>query len=81
MEVGGKLRVDGRALWARTAQSGVYQPGQFFTPPFLGTHLDYDFLGDYRLRDQVSLSLSWNGQLAAGRTGIYTGRFELKSYF
>ncbi|HYR51688.1 MAG TPA: hypothetical protein VET83_03640 [Candidatus Dormibacteraeota bacterium] len=78
---GGKLRVDGRALWARTSQQGVYQPGHYFVPPFLGNHLDYDLLGDYRLRDQVSVSLSWNGQLAAGRTGVYTGRFELRSYF
>ena len=78
---GGKLRLDGRALWAHTSQRGVYQPGQYFIPPYLGNHLDYDFLGDYRLRDQVSLSLSWNGQLAAGRTAVYTGRFELRSYF
>jgi len=78
---GGKLRVDGRALWAHTAQHGAYQPGHYFIPPFLGNHLDYDVLGDYRLRDQVSLSLSWNGQLAAGRTAVYTGRFELRSYF
>jgi len=77
----GRLRVDGRALWARTSQSGLYQPGLYFTPPLLGNHLDYDFLGDYRLRDQVSVGLSWNGQVASGRGGIYTGRFELKSYF
>ncbi len=78
---GGKLRVDGRALWARTSQSGVYQPGLFFTPPFLGNHVDYDLLGDYRLRDQVSLSVSWNGQVASKRSGVYSGRFELRSYF
>ncbi|HXL14593.1 MAG TPA: hypothetical protein VN972_00790, partial [Methylomirabilota bacterium] len=78
---GGKLRIDGRALLARTRRSGVYQPGLYFTQPFLGNHVDYDLLGDYRLRDQVSLGISWNGQVASGRSGIYTGRFELKSYF
>jgi hypothetical protein len=78
---GGKLRVDGRALWARTNQDGSYQPGLGFTPPLLGNHIDYDFLGDYRLRDQVSVSFSWNGQVASGRGGVYNGRFELKSYF
>ncbi len=78
---GGKLRIDGRALWARTSRNGEYQPGLYFGPPLLGNHVDYDLLGDYRLRDQISLSLSWNGQIAAGRSGVYTGRFELKSYF
>jgi len=77
----GKLRVDGRALWARTSQTGLYQPGLYFTPPLLGNHLDYDFLGDYRLRDQVSVGFSWNGQVASRRAALYTGRFELKSYF
>ena len=77
----GKLRVDGRALWARTNRSAQYQPGLFYSPLLLGNHLDYDLLGDYRLRDQVSLSLSWSGQVAGGRSGVYTGRFELKSYF
>ncbi|HXF58895.1 MAG TPA: hypothetical protein VN539_03660 [Candidatus Saccharimonadales bacterium] len=78
---GGKLRVDGRALWARTSQLGSYQPGLGFTPPLLGNHIDYDFLGDYRLRDQISVGFSWNGQVASGRGGVYNGRFELKSYF
>ncbi len=78
---GGKLRVDGRALYAHTSQSGPYQPGLSFTPPLLGNHVDYDFLGDYRLRDQISIGLSWNGQVASGRGGVYNGRFELKSYF
>jgi hypothetical protein len=78
---GGKLRVDGRALWARTSRSSAYRPGLFFSPPLSGNHIDYDLLGDYRLRDQVSLSLSWNGQVAGGRGGVYSGRFELKSYF
>jgi len=77
----GKLRVDGRALWARTSQSGLYQPGLYFVPPLLGNHLDYDFLGDYRLRDQVSIGFSWNGQVATGRGSVYNGRLELKSYF
>lgn len=78
---GGKLRLDGRALWARTSRSGAYQPGAFFIPPLLGNRVEYDLLGDYRLRDQVSLSLSWNGQVASGRSSLYTGRLELKSYF
>jgi hypothetical protein len=77
----GKLRVDGRALWARTSQTGLYQPGLYFSPPLLGNHLDYDLLGDYRLRDQVSVGFSWTGQVASGRGGVYNGRFELKSYF
>jgi hypothetical protein len=34
-----------------------------------------------QLRDQVSVSFSWNGQVASGRSGVYNGRFELKSYF
>jgi hypothetical protein len=78
---GGRLRVDGRALWARTEQTGSYQPGVSFTPPLLGNHIDYDFLSDYRLRDQVSVSFTWQGQMASGRSGVYTGRFELRSYF
>jgi len=78
---GGKLRVDGRALWARTSQSGSYRPGLSFTPPLLGDHIDYDLLGDYRVREQVSIGLSWSGQVASGRPGVYNGRFELKSYF
>ena len=78
---GGKLRVDGRTLWARTSQSGSYQPGLGFTPPLLGNHVDYDFLGDYRLKDQVSVGFSWSGQVARGRGAVYNGRFELKSYF
>ncbi len=73
--------MDGRALWARTSQNGSYRPGLFLTPAFLGNHLDYDLLGDYRLRDQVSVGISWNGQVASGRSGVYSGRFELKSYF
>ncbi len=77
----GKLRIDGRALWARTSQSGLYRQGLYFTPPLLGNHVDYDLLGDYRLRDQVSVGISWNGQVASGRSGVYSGRFELKSYF
>jgi len=78
---GGKLRIDGRALWARTSRSGLYQPGLSFIPPVLGNHLDYDLLGDYRLRDQVSVGITWNGQVASGRGSVYSGRFELKSYF
>lgn len=77
----GKLRIDGRALWANTMRRGLYQPGLSFTPPILGNHLDYDLLGDYRLRDQVSVGITWNGQVASGRSAVYTGRFELKSYF
>jgi len=73
--------VDGRTLWARTSQSGSYQPGLGFTPPLLGNHVDYDFLGDYRLKDQVSVGFSWSGQVARGRGAVYNGRFELKSYF
>ncbi len=78
---GGKLRIDGRALWARTSRSGLYRQGRSFVPPVLGNHLDYDLLGDYRLRDQVSVGITWNGQVASGRGSVYSGRFELKSYF
>ena len=78
---GGNLRLDGRALWARTRQEGLYQPGVFFIPPLLGNHVDYDLLGDYRLRDQVSLGVSWNGQIASSRNAVYNGRLELRSYF
>ena len=78
---GGKLRLDGRALWAHTTRSGVYQPTAFFVPLYLGNHVDYDLIGDYRIRDQVSLNLSWNGQVASRRSAAYTGRLELRSYF
>jgi hypothetical protein len=78
---GGRLRLDGRALWARTSQGGSYQPALLLAPAISGRHVDYDLLGEYRLRDQVSLSLTWNGQIANGRGGAYTGRFELRSYF
>ncbi|MBI4364288.1 MAG: hypothetical protein HY568_02565 [Candidatus Latescibacteria bacterium] len=78
---GERLRLDGRALYARTGRGGSFQPAGLVTPAVSGRHVDYDLLGEYRLRDRVSLSLTWSGQLANGRGGAYTGRFELRSYF
>ena len=78
---GARLRLDGSALWGWSAQQGVYAPPGLYAPPVVGSRVDYDFLGECRLRDQVSLSLSWAGFKSPGREGYYTGRFELKGSF
>jgi len=79
LELARRAGISRQALSA--VEAGLYQPGVFFTPPLLGNHIDYDFLGDYRLRDQVSLGISWNGQIASSRNAVYAGRLELRSYF
>jgi len=78
---GGRLRLDGRALLGSTSRQGAYQPAALYTPVLPGRRVEYDFLGEYRLHQQVSLNFTWNGQKAPGRAVFYTGRFELRSYF
>jgi hypothetical protein len=78
---GGRLRLDARALYARTAQRGLYAPAGLYLPPPLGPRVEYDFQGEYRLRDQVSLTLSFQGQRRFGGSDEYNGTFELRSWF
>lgn len=78
---GARLRIDGRALWGWSELQGAYAPPGLYAPATVGSRLDYDFLGECRLRDQISLSLSWSGFKAPGRLAYYTGRFELKGSF
>ena len=44
-----------------SSQQGAYSPPGLYAPATLGRRIDYDFLGEYRVHDQVSLSLSWTG--------------------
>lgn len=78
---GARLRVDGRTLWGWSTQQGGYSPPGLYLGTPAGTRLDYDFLGECRVRDNVSLSLSWSGFKAPSRAGYYTGRFELRGTF
>lgn len=79
---GGRLRLDGRALYARTTQRGLYAPAGLYLPPPLGPRVEYDLQGEYRLRDQVSLTLSLQGQRRfGGAADQYNGTFELRSWF
>jgi hypothetical protein len=78
---GAKLRVDGRLLWGRSAMMGLYQPPGLYILPPPGPRLDYDFLGEYRLRERVSLSLGLNGVKTPQMPAFYTGRFELRGSF
>lgn len=78
---GPRLRVDARLLRGWSEQQGMYAPPGLYAPATLGSRLDYDLLGECRLRDRVSLSLSWSGFKSPGREGFYTGRFELKGSF
>ncbi len=79
--LGSRLRIDGRTLWGWSAQQGSYSPPGLYLGAATGNRLDYDFLGECRVRDNVSLSLSWTGFKAPRRTGYYTGRFELRGTF
>jgi hypothetical protein len=78
---GARLRVDGRALWGWSEQQGSYAPPGLYVAAPVGNRLDYDFLGEYRVRERISLSLSWTGTKAPNRPGFYTGRFELRGSF
>lgn len=78
---GPRLRLDGRVLWGWSDQEGLYAPPGLYTTTALGRRIDYDFLGECRLRDRISLSLGWTGFKAPGREGYYTGRFELRGSF
>jgi hypothetical protein len=78
---GARFRLDGRTLWGWSDQQGGYSPpGLYFGTP-AGSRLDYDFLGECRMRDNVSISLSWSGFKAPARPAYYTGRFELRGTF
>jgi hypothetical protein len=78
---GARLRLDGRTLWGWSAQQGGYSPPGLYLAAPLGSRLDYDFLGECRVRDNMSLSLSWTGFKAPKRAAYYTGRFELRGTF
>jgi hypothetical protein len=78
---GARLRIDGRMLQGWSSQQGAYAPPGLYAPATLGRRIDYDFLGEYRVHDQVSLSLSWTGFKAPRQPAYYTGRFELKGSF
>ncbi len=78
---GGRLRLDARALYARTSQNGLYAPSGLYLPPALGPSIQYDLQGEYRVRDQVSLTLSLQGERRFHGAAIYNGTFELKSWF
>jgi len=78
---GARLRIDGRTLWGWSAQQGGYAPPGLYLATPVGSRLDYDFLGECRVRDNVSLSLSWTGFKAPKRANYYTGRFELRGTF
>jgi hypothetical protein len=43
--------------------------------------VDYDLLGEYRLRERVSLSLGLNGVRTPKSPSFYTGRFEIRGSF
>jgi hypothetical protein len=78
---GPRFRLDGRVLWGWSDQAGTYAPPGLYTTTTLGRRIDYDFLGECRLRDQISLSLGWTGFKAPGRENYYTGRCELRGTF
>ncbi len=78
---GGRLRLDARALYARTAQRGMYAPSGLYLLPVLGPRVEYNFQGEYRLRDQVSLTLSFQGERRFRGADVYSGTFELRSWF
>jgi hypothetical protein len=78
---GGRVRIDARALWGRTARFGAYAPPGSIVAPILGDRLDYDLLSEWTLRDRLQLSLAWNGAAVPGRASSYTARLELRSSF
>ena len=78
---GARLRFDGRALWGQSTTRGLYRPPGLYLIPPSGSRIDYDLLGEYRLRERVSLSLGWNGIHSSSAPATYAGRFELKGSF
>jgi len=78
---GSRLRIDGRTLWGWSEQRGAYAPPGLYLATPAGSRLDYDFLSECRVKDNVSLSFSWTGFKAPKRAGYYTGRFELRGTF
>jgi hypothetical protein len=77
----GRLRLDARALYARSSQRGLYAPSGLYLAPAIGPRVEYDLLGEYRLRDRVALSLSLQGQRRFRGPDAYTGSLELRSHF
>jgi hypothetical protein len=78
---GSRLRLDGRALYGRTEERGAYAPaGRYLVVP-PGARLDYDLLGEYRVGERLSVSMTWSGAKIESRRNTYSGRFELRSYF
>jgi hypothetical protein len=77
----GRLRLDARALYARTTQQGLYAPAGLYLAPALGPRIEYDMLGEYRLRDRLALTLSLTGMRRWTGPDAYTGNFELRSSF
>jgi hypothetical protein len=78
---GSRLRLDARTLYATTSQSGAYAPAGLYIEPVLGPRIAYNLLGEYRVRQQVSLTLSLTGEGRFRSRDLYTGSFELRSYF
>jgi hypothetical protein len=78
---GSRIRLDARALWGVTEQHGVYAPPGLYVAAPVGTRLDYDLTGEFRMRERVALSLGWTGFKTRGRPAYYTGRVELKGSF
>jgi hypothetical protein len=78
---GGRLRLDARALYATASQRGPYAPAGLYLQPVLGPRVAYNLLGEYRLREQVALTISLDGESRFHARDIYTGSFELRSYF
>ena len=78
---GPKLRLDARALWGMSEQNGVYAPPGLYVAAPIGSRLDYDLTGEYRVHERIALSFGWTGFKAQARPAYYTGRFELKGSF
>jgi hypothetical protein len=78
---GGRLRLDARALYSAASQRGGYAPAGLYLTPVLGPRIAYNLLGEYRLREQVALTLSLEGEGRFRSRDLYTGSFELRSYF
>jgi hypothetical protein len=78
---GPRVRLDARALWGVSEQRGVYAPAGLYVAAPIGSRLDYDLTGEYRIRERIALSFGWTGFKAQSRPAYYTGRFELKGSF
>jgi hypothetical protein len=58
---GPKLRLDARALWGMSEQNGVYAPPGLYVAAPIGSRLDYDLTGEYRVHERIALSFGWTG--------------------